>query len=185
MKLFNLLRKKYSELIILKRQYHLNSLISRGLKIGRNVKLVDKYFFDPSHCYLISIGDNCTICPDVRLIAHDASTKAFLGYTKLGRIDIENNCFIGDSVIILPNVSIGPESIVGAGSVVTKSIPARSVAAGNPAKVICSLDNYLNKIKTISSSKRIFVEEEFIGNLDEEKRKEVIKSVGDSIGFII
>ena len=110
--------------------------MSKGLKLGKGVEIIDTFFFDPSHCYLISIGDNCTICPGVRLIAHDASTKKFLGYTKLGKIDIKENCFIGDSTIILPGVTIGPNSIIGAGSVVTKNIPPNVVAAGNPARVL-------------------------------------------------
>ena len=50
--------------------------MQKGLKIGKNVEIIDTFFFDPSHCFLISIGDNCTICPNVRLIAHDASTKS-------------------------------------------------------------------------------------------------------------
>ena len=130
-----------------KRKIYLKRLIAKGLKIGKNVIIVEDFFFDPSHCYLISIEDNCTICPNVRIIAHDASIKKILGYTKIGKVEIKKNCFIGDSVIILPGVSIGPNSIVGAGSIVIDDIPANSVAVGNPAKVICSLDEYIRKIK--------------------------------------
>ena len=51
-------------------------------------------------------------------------------------ITIANNCWLGEKVVILQGVSIGEWSIIGAGSVVTKSIPAYSIAVGNPAKVI-------------------------------------------------
>jgi maltose O-acetyltransferase len=152
--------------------------------LGNNVDIIESFFFDPSHCYLISIGDNCTICPNVRLIAHDASTKKFLGYTKLGKIVIKNNCFIGDSTIVLPKVTIGPNSIIGAGSVVTKDIPPNTVAAGNPTKIISTLNDYLNKIKILSDKKKIFSEDYFINNLDAQKRQELLSSVGYEVGFI-
>jgi len=181
----NSLRKLSEMAIKIKKELYLRSLINRGLKIGRNVNIIDAYFFDPSFCYLISIGNNCTICPNVRLIAHDASTYKALGYTKIGKISIEDGCFIGDSVIVLPGVHIGANSIIGAGSIVTSSIPNNSVAAGNPARVICSKDTYLNKIKSLSNSKRIFSRDYYIDRLDLNKRMEIIESVQDSIGFII
>lgn len=167
-----------------KKERYLNNLIKNGLKIGRNVSIVSDFFFDPSHCYLISIGDNCTICPNVRLIAHDASTKKSLGFTKVGKVIIEENCFIGDSTIILLGVKIGRNSIIGTGSIVTKDIPAYSVAAGNPAKIVCSLDEYLQKIREISAHKKIFGEEYKIDVLTEEKRAELIESIAESIGFM-
>jgi len=120
----------------------------------------------------------------VRLVAHDASTKHHLGYTRLGRIDIGENCFIGDSVIVLPGVKIGAHSIVGAGSVVTRDIPARSVAAGNPARVIATLEEYLEKIKALSAGKQVFSSDYFIENLDVNKRRELLQAVGESVGFI-
>lgn len=168
-----------------RKQRYLENLISNGLQLGDNVKIISNFFFDPSHCYLISIGDHCTICPNVRLIAHDASTFQFLGYTKLGRIDIGNNCFIGDSTIILPNVKIGNDCIIGAGSVVTRDIPLNSVAVGNPARAICSLKSYLKKIQDLQSGKKVFDEQFFINNLNTEKRNELLSSVGDHFGFIV
>ena len=60
-------------------------------------------------------------------------------YSK-GGITIEDNVQIGENCVILPGVTIGRNSLVGAGSVVTKSIPPYSVAVGNPAKVIKTFD---------------------------------------------
>ncbi len=168
-----------------KRDLYLRKLVERGLSLGDDVEIIDTFFFDPSHCFLISIGDNCTICPNVRLIAHDASTKKTLGYTKIGKITIQENCFIGDSTIILPGVTVGSNTIIGAGSVVTKSIPAYSVATGNPATVICTLDEYLNKIKALRGSRTVFSEEYWINNLDVQKRKEITESIGDTLSFIV
>ena len=129
MNLLSLLRTLHHLFESQKRKSYLNRLQSKGLQLGKNVEIIDNFVFDPSHCFLISIGDNCTICPNVRLIAHDASTKKILGYTKIGRIDIKENCFIGDSAIVLLGVTIGPNSIVGAGSVVTNDIPPYTIAA--------------------------------------------------------
>jgi maltose O-acetyltransferase len=121
----------------------------------------------------------------VRLIAHDASTKKHLGYTKFGKIDIRENCFIGDSTIVLPNITIGSNSIIGSGSVVTKDIPPNTVVAGNPAKPICSLEAYLSKAKNHSKEcAKIFDESYHIDNLDKAKRDELIASVSESIGYI-
>ncbi len=168
-----------------KRERFIARLISNGLKLGKDVEIIDTFFFDPSHCFLISIGDRCTICPNVRLIAHDASTKKHLGYTKIGKIDIKEVSFLGDSVVVLPDVTIGPYTIVGAGSVVTRDIPPRTVAAGNPARAICSLEEYLERIKVISADKKIFDESYYINRLDDKMRHEIIDSLRNSIGFIV
>jgi maltose O-acetyltransferase len=176
---YNLIRKY-------KKEKYIKKLVKNGLKLGKNVLIVDAFFFDPSHCYLISIGDNCTICPNVRLIAHDASTKNHLGYTKFGKIDIRENCFIGDSTIVLQNVTIGSNSIIGSGSVVTKNIPPNMVAAGNPAKPICSLDAYLAKMKNlIKEDTQIFGKEYDIENLDEAARNELIAAAHKGTAFIV
>jgi maltose O-acetyltransferase len=182
---YNKLMEAYNAVMKKKRERYIEGLVRNGLKLGQNVEIIDTFFFDPSHCFLISIGDHCTICPNVRLLAHDASTKNYLGYTKIGKIMIKEDCFIGDSVIVLPNVTIGPNAIVGAGSVVTRDIPPYTVAAGNPAKIIYTFDDYLEKIKTLKGNKRVFDENYLIHWLDKKKKQVVIDSVSDSIGFIV
>jgi len=183
--IYSFIKKVIHGFLRKKRIKFIEDLVRKGLKLGKNVTIVDNFLFDPSHCFLISIGDNCTICPNVRLIAHDASTKKLLGYTKIGRIDIKEGCFIGDSAIILLGVTIGPNAIVGAGSVVTKNVPPNMIVAGNPAKIISSTDEYIAKIKDISKNKKIFDERYHIYNLDNAKRQEIIESLDQGIGFII
>lgn len=185
MKVYSYLTRFYNLFQAKKRRRYIDSLIRKGLRLGRNVYIPDTFFFDPSHCFLISIGDNCTICPNVRLIAHDASTKKILGCTKIGKIDIKENTFIGDSTIILPGVTVGPNSIVGAGAVVSKDVPPNMIAVGNPAKVISTVQEYIQKIKSISKDKKIFGKDCYIEKLDDDKRREIIQSIGDSIGFIV
>lgn len=182
--LLDILRKLYYFIVDKKRRSYLHHLQKQGLKLGRNVVIHSGFFLDPSHCYLISIGDNCVFAPGVRLIAHDASSKHLVGYTKIGRIDIGNDCFLGSSVIVLPGISIGQNSIVGAGSVVTKDVPADSVVAGNPARVICSTQAYAEKLLQHSKNKRIFDDDYRIECLDDAKRAEVLAAVVNDIGYM-
>ena len=182
---FSFIKKRYKAYLKNKKDKYLQSLINNGLFLGEDVEIIDDFFFDPSHCFLISIGSHTTICPNVRLIAHDASTKKLLGYTKIGKIEIGEYCFIGDSAIILPNVKIGSNTIVGAGSVVTRNIPAGSVAAGNPARVVSSTEQYKQRFKKIGDQKKIFGNEYLIRNLDKRKRNEILQSIDNDFSFIV
>ncbi|MBF0217278.1 MAG: acyltransferase [Candidatus Omnitrophica bacterium] len=122
-----------------------SNLVARGMKIGRGVHIMPGARFDDAYASLISIGDNCTIADGVKILAHDASIYRDLGLARLGRVEIKSNSFIAVNVNILPGVTIGPNSIVGAGSVVTRDIPPDSVAFGNPAKVVAAKKDYLEK----------------------------------------
>ena len=126
---------------------HLDKLIKRGLKVGKNFHRMGRVIIDPSHCYHITIGDEVTLAPRVLILAHDASTRMFLGKTRAANVTIGNNVFVGAGSIILPGVHIGNRVIIGAGSVVTNDIPDNSLAVGNPAKVLCPIDEYLEKEK--------------------------------------
>ena len=129
----------------LRGEFTTEKLISMGMTVGANFGRLNGVTLDPSHCWLIEIGDNVTMAPRVHILCHDASTKQFLGYTKIGRVTIGNNVFIGAESVVLPGVTIGDNVIIGANSTVTHDIPANSVAAGSPARVICTLETYLSK----------------------------------------
>lgn len=130
-------------------------LVMLGLTVGKNFSRQEKTLIDQSHCWLITIGDDVTLAPRVHILAHDASTKKALGYTRIGLVDIGSNVFIGASTTVLPGVRIGDNVVIGAGSVVSKDIPANSVAVGNPARVICSYDEFVNrKCQEFKSVKR-------------------------------
>ena len=114
-------------------------IIGSGVRITRNLTI--------QCANRVQIGDNVLIASDVFIIDYNHGnsplTKNYLDnpLNISGRgVAIENGVWIGNNVIILPNVTIGEKSIVGAGSVVTKSIPAYSVAVGNPAHVIKHFD---------------------------------------------
>ena len=119
---------------------------SIGITIGEKCRIFS--MIATPEPYLISIGDNVTIAPGVSLITHDNSVSKVLPNVTdaFGRIVIGNNCFIGVRSIILLGVSIGDNTIIAAGSVVTKSLPSNVVAGGNPAKIICTIEDYKSRI---------------------------------------
>jgi maltose O-acetyltransferase len=135
-------------------------LVKRGLKVGKNFSRQGGVRIDPSYCFLIEIGENVILAPNVTILAHVASLKNVLGVTQLGRVVKGNNVFVGAGTIIHNNVKIGENVIIGAGSNVTKDIPENSVSVGNPAKVISTISDFKNKknkkIKTSVTFDRSF-----------------------------
>ncbi|MCR4661101.1 MAG: acyltransferase [Clostridia bacterium] len=97
--------------------------------------------------YLVKIGENCIVSSHVSMITHDAATSRTVGAVKVGKIEIGNNCYIGYKVTILPGVTIGDNTIIGANSLVCSDCESNSVYVGNPAKRICSIAEYIEKRK--------------------------------------
>lgn len=127
------------------REESIEHLRKRGVKIGDNVDIFSSHI-DNGHGFLISIGNNCTITNST-ILAHDASTKKELGFSKVGKVSIGNDVFVGHGSIILPGVTIGDRVIIGAGSVIRNNIPSNCVVVGNPANIVCTYDEYINKNK--------------------------------------
>lgn len=152
----------------------LEKLIKRGLIVGRNLHRTGGVIIDPSHCWHIRIGDNVSMGSYVQILAHDASTKLFLGYTRVSNVSIGNNVFIGAGTIVLPGVSIGNNVVIGAGSVVSRDIPDDTVAVGNPAKVVKSLEDYLTRERERMRESNTFGEEFTLRNSDFGGRERLI-----------
>lgn len=180
------IKKVIKRLLGLKEPSELEILRKNGLKVGSNFNMQFGCSIDPSHCWLISIGENVTLAPGVRIIAHDASTKMHLGYTKVGKIKIGNQVFIGAGSIILPNVTIGDNVVIGAGTVVAKDIPDNSVVAGNPAKIIGQTDTYLLKNKELMSERPNYDGSWTLGgNINEDRKREMAEELNTGIGFVV
>lgn len=119
---------------------------ARGVTIGKNFDGPDSVI-DYCFGHLVTIGDNVTIS-GTTILAHDGSTKKFLGYSKVGPVMIGDNVFIGYGCVVLPNVTIGNNVIVGAGTVISKSIPDNVVVVqgtGTTYRVLCTFDEYIEK----------------------------------------
>lgn len=160
----------------LRGEQNLDKLIKKGLTIGKDFKRMGGVVIDSSHCWHIKIGDNVTMAPRVHILAHDASTKMLLNYTRVSNVKIGNNVFIGAGTIVLPGVTIGNNVVIGAGSVVSKDIPNNSVAVGSPAKVIKSIDEYKNVERENMSEERVFGEKYTLrnSNFGEQEKKELL-----------
>lgn len=157
----------------------LDKLLKRGLVVGKDFKRMGGVIIDPSHCWHIKIGNNVTLAPRVHILAHDASTWVFLKYTRVSNVTIGDNVFIGAGTIVLPGVSIGNNVVIGAGSVVSRDIPDGSLAVGNPAKVVKSLDDYLNREKGRMKENNVFGSDYTLRNpsFGAAERAEMMKAV--------
>lgn len=169
----------------LRGEYTTEKLISMGMTVGKNFKRRNGVILDPGHCWLIEIGDNVTMAPRVHILCHDASTKQFLDYTKIGRVTIGDNVFIGAESVVLPGVTIGNNVIIGANSTVTHDIPENSVAVGSPARVICSLVEYLAKERVRMEAAPCYGEDYTLRqNVSMEKRLQQKDELTGKIGYI-
>ena len=137
-------------IVALMKHYWLKRLISRGLQIADDCRMVDRPNFG-SEPYLISIGKHVTISGGVSFITHDGGSWVFRGrerygnVIKYGRITVHDNCFIGYRSILMPGISIGPNSVVASGAVVTRDVHPNNVYGGVPAKFICSVEDYAER----------------------------------------
>lgn len=138
---------------------HLNNL---GVTCGKHTKFFDitRTAIDVSRPWLLEIGDYCKITPNVTILTHDYSRSVLRRVygeilAEAGKTVIGNNVFIGMNSIILMGAKIGDNVIIGAGSVVSGNIPSNCVVAGNPAKVIRTLDKHykIRKEKYINEAK--------------------------------
>ena len=169
----------------LNREVPTEDLVRRGLKVGADFNRQQGVFIDPTHCFLIEIGDDVTMSIRVTVMAHDASTKKLTGYTRIGRVRIGNHVFVGANATILPGVTIGDGAVVGAGSVVTHDVPAGAVVAGVPARVISDTDTLNTKTRIAMQSAGVFDKTYRMGGgLDEKKKAELLAATDGKIAFI-
>jgi serine acetyltransferase len=103
----------------------------RGVHLGEDVWIGYDAIIETSHPHLVTIRDRAAIGIRATIIAHNREQQGVL---------IEEDVVLGPGVIVLPNVTIGRGAIVTAGSVVTKSVPPRTMVQGNPAQAIARVE---------------------------------------------
>ena len=170
MKIKNILKNTYNKILYKERSSsdsYKNFLRKKGVTIGENVTFHNPRtaIIDITQPSLIEIGNNVDITNNVTILCHDLAWNVFkqmhgeiLGSNK--KVVIGNNVFIGVNSVILRGVTIGNNCVIGAGSVVTKDIPSNTVAAGNPAKVIMSIEEFYEKRKRsyVDDAKELAIE---------------------------
>jgi acetyltransferase-like isoleucine patch superfamily enzyme len=125
---------------------------SLGVKLGSGCRILDhpRYVFG-SEPYLVSLGDHVTVTSGVRFVTHDGGVWVFRAQypdiDAFGPVRVGNNVFLGFNCLIMPSVTIGDNCVVGAGSIVTKSIASDSVVAGCPARPIRTIQEYRKKVE--------------------------------------
>ncbi len=118
-----------------------------GVTIGHD-NLIGKNHWS-SEPYLITVGSHCQLT-DCRIFTHGGAQPIrdkYPDFDLFGKVTIGDYVYIGTGSLIMPGVTIGNNVLVAAGSVVTKSVPDRMVVGGNPAKIICSIEDYYERNK--------------------------------------
>lgn len=128
---------------------HLRSL---GMTIGDNCCI-----YSPTHCvvdatrpWMIEVGDNVSITEGVTILTHGYDWSVFKGrygdvLGSAGHVRIGSNVFIGMNATILKGVTIGDNVVIGANSLINKDVPSDCVVVGNPQRLVCTIDEYLEK----------------------------------------
>lgn len=151
---------------------------------GYNIFVGENFYANFNCTFLdvstIEIGDNCMFAPNVQLYTathplHPVKRNSGLEYAK--PIKIGNNVWLGGGVIVTPGVTLGDNVVVGAGSVVTKSFPDNVVIAGNPARIIKTVEEELTEDSLETLRHKIdMIDRELIALL--EKRMDTVTKIG-------
>jgi len=123
--------------------------MGEGCRINRATHITDPAY--------TRIGNNVVLGP-CTLIGHNGGhsvlqVKHGVLLDDVGKIDIKDNSFVGWGALILPGVTIGPDSIVAAGSIVNRDVPPGMLVAGTPAKPIMTTEAYFLKLKEKTESR--------------------------------
>lgn len=160
MRLFSLIKRHLFILKLRRASAHQRAELMRNrfFHLGENVELYTLDF--GTEPYLISIGDNVVCATGVTFVNHDVSCFRMADYLgvprnqvdKVGPIILKDNCFVGARTMLMPGCSVGRNSVVAAGSIVTKTIPDNEVWGGTPAKFIMTTAEYAKKVLETSKS---------------------------------
>lgn len=153
---------------------HLRSL---GMVIGENTVIYSstRCTIDATRPWMMEIGSNVSITEGVTILTHGYDWSVFKGRDgdvlgSAGHVHIGDNVFIGMGATILQGVTIGNNVVIGAGSLINKDVPDNCVVVGNPQRVVCSIDDYLEKRRAAQLSEAADLYEHWRRNSPEGKR---------------
>lgn len=143
-----------------------------GVNIG-NHNLMGKHHW-PSEPYLVTVGSHCQLT-NCQIFTHGGGNsvrRLHPDFDCFGKVSIGDYVYIGTNALIIPGVTIGSNVLIAAGSIVTKSIPDNMVVAGNPARIICSIEDYYKRNKKYDLHSK---------NLSAKDKKELLLSSNDNV----
>lgn len=143
-----------------------------GVKIGDN-NLIGKSHWS-SEPYLITVGNNCQLT-NCQIFTHGGGQvirHIHSDFDVFGKVSIGDYVYIGTNALIMPGVTIGNNVLIAAGSVVTKSIPSGLVVGGNPAKTICTIEEYYQRNKDFNLNTK---------RLDSKQKKRILLATDESM----
>ncbi|GFD83412.1 hypothetical protein KUL118_62740 [Tenacibaculum sp. KUL118] len=120
-------------------------LNKKKTKFKRGKRFYSNSLVDTLVPEFVEIGNNFISAPGSIILAHDSSTFLFTKKYRIEKTIIGENVFLGANSVVMPGVTIGNNVIVGAGSIVTKDVNDNAVVAGNPAKFMCTIEDYCTK----------------------------------------
>lgn len=175
----NILRKlKYG--VRYNSESYINYLKEIGVQIGDRTTIFDprSTIIDETRPWMIKIGNDVQITAGVTILTHGYDWSVLKGvYGEIlgssGMVEIENNVFIGMHTTILKGVHIGSNVIIGANSLINRDIPNNCVVAGNPCKIIMSLEDYYEKRKAAQIKEAT----ELVSSYRDRKHKEPDEAV--------
>lgn len=141
-----------------------------GVTVGEHTTISPETHFS-SEPYLITIGNHVQVTHAVSFYTHGGGNvvrRQIPDFDCFGKIVIEDWVYIGSHSLIMPGVTIGEGSLVAAGSVVTKSVPSGVVVGGNPARIICTVSEYIEHNRMYNTKTK---------GVDETSKKEILLSL--------
>ena len=160
-------------------------LLNQGFKMGDNCIIYSDNAIDSNFPWLIELGNHVIISTNVKLLAHDASTGYVNKHTKIGIVKVGSEVFIGSGTTVLCNTRIGDNVIIGAISVVANDLPSNGVYAGNPAKFICSIEEFKDKHIKNLDNKPVFKKPWYEWrNATKEEKEEMKNALQDTFGYV-
>lgn len=143
-----------------------------GVQIGKNCFISTREW--SSEPYLITVGNNVQITRCVSIHTHGGGNSIrhiCPDFEAFGKVEIKDGAYIGAFSHIMPGVTVGEGALVAAGSVVTKSVPDHMVVGGNPARIICTTSEFLERNQKYNLH---------IKGVSAEEKKRILLSTDDS-----